>query len=278
MPWSAIPYPKIDPVALHIGPFALHWYALAYSGGMVCMWIFAHGLIRRDALWNGTPRPTPAAVDYLIFYMFFGTMIGGRLGEVLLNPSVYLPHPTEIFAVWHGGGSFHGAVTGACFAIMIFARRNHYSFWTALDVCAPGGAIGVFFGHIANFINAELWGTRTDVPWAMVFPGAAGSFPRHPTQIYEALLEGVLVLVLVIYAIRAGGLKRPGLVAGLFGTAYGAARGFCEFFREPDPNTLHLVPGMTTGLFLSLLMIPVCGAVMALAGRRQPGSTQPDAR
>jgi phosphatidylglycerol---prolipoprotein diacylglyceryl transferase len=259
-----IPYPAIDPVAFHIGSFPIRWYALAYSGGLICMWLIAHAIVKRDALWNGTRRPTAASVDYLILYIFFGTMIGGRLGQVLLTPSDYLANPWEVFSVWRGGGSFHGAMIGACVAVLLFAARNHCSFWTALDICSPGGAIGVGFGRIANFINGELWGRPSDVPWAMLFPGA-GPLPRHPSQLYEAVLEGLVLFVVVGRAIRAGALKHPGFIAGLFGLGYGVARIFCEFFKAPDPDVFNFSFGLTMGMLLSMPMVALGALVMVLA-------------
>jgi phosphatidylglycerol:prolipoprotein diacylglycerol transferase len=263
-----IPYPAIDSVAFHIGPLSFAWYALAYSGGLICMWICALALVKRDAYWNGAARPKPAGVDYLILYIFAGTAIGGRLGEALIKPANYLTHPVAILEVWNGGGLFFGAMVGACIAVWIFARRNKCSLLTALDICSPGGAIGVCFGRIANFIQPELWGRPTNVPWAMVFPGA-GSLPRHPSQIYEAVLEGLVVFVILSFAIRAGALKRPGLVIGLFGLSYGVARIFCEFFKEPDPDLFNF-SFVTMGMLLSLPMVAVGALMIALASYRPP--------
>jgi phosphatidylglycerol:prolipoprotein diacylglycerol transferase len=265
MPASVITYPTIGPVAFHIGPLSISWYALAYSGGLICMWFIALTLVRRDAYWNGTDRLKPASVDYLIIYIFLGTAIGGRLGEALIKPAMYLTHPIAIFEVWNGGGLFFGAMVGACIAVWIFARRNNCSLLTALDICSPGGAIGVGFGRLANFIRPELWGRPTGVPWAMVFPGA-GSLPRHPSQIYEAVLEGFVVFVVLSFAIRAGALKRPGFVIGLFGLSYGVARIICEFFKEPDPDLFNF-SFVTAGMLLSLPMVAVGALVMARARR-----------
>jgi phosphatidylglycerol:prolipoprotein diacylglycerol transferase len=265
-----IPYPAIDPVAFHIGPLSISWYALAYSGGLICMWICALALVKRDAYWNGTARPKPASVDYLILYVFAGTAIGGRLGEALIKPAIYLSHPTTIFEVWNGGGLFFGAMVGGCIAVWIFARRNKCSLLTALDICSPGGAIGLGFGRIASFIRPELWGRPTGVPWAMVFPGA-GPLPRHPSQIYEAVLEGFIVFVLLSFAIRAGALKRPGFVIGLFGLSYGVARIFCEFFKEPDPDLFNF-SFVTMGMLLSLPMVIVGALVLARAARHRTGT------
>jgi phosphatidylglycerol---prolipoprotein diacylglyceryl transferase len=195
-----------------------------------------------------------------------GTAVGGRLGEALLKPAIYLTHPTAILEVWNGGGLFFGAMVGACIAVWIFARRNKCSLLTALDICSPGGAIGVCFGRIANFIQPELWGRPTNVPWAMVFP-RAGSLPRHPSQIYEAVLEGLVVFVILSFAIRAGALKRPGLVIGLFGLSYGVARILCEFFKEPDSDLFNF-SFVTMGMLLSLPMVAVGALVIALASYR----------
>ena len=258
-----IPYPTIDTVAFHIGPLSISWYALAFSGGLICMWICALFLVKRDTYWNGATRPKPADVDYLILSIFAGTAIGGRLGEALIKPASYLTHPVAILEVWNGGGLFFGAMVGACVAAWIFARHNKSSLLTALDICSAGGAIGVCFGRIANFIRPELWGRPTNVPWAMVFPGA-GPLPRHPSQIYEAVLEGLAVFVILCFAIRAGALKRPGLVTGLFGLGYGVARIFCEFFKEPDPDLFNF-SFVTMGMLLSLPMVAVGALVIGFA-------------
>jgi phosphatidylglycerol:prolipoprotein diacylglycerol transferase len=263
MRWSVISYPVVGPV-LHIGPLSLSWYSLAYSGGLIVMWFCAQSIAKRDSYWNGTSRPTPSSVDYLILYIFLGTAVGGRLGEVIIKPAIYLGRPIEILEVWHGGGLFFGAMIGACIAVWIFARRYRCSFWTALDICSPGGAIGVGLGRLANFIRPELWGRPSNVPWAMVFPGA-GPVPRHPSQIYEAVLEGFVVFVVLSFAIRLGALKRPGFVAGLFGLGYGVARIFCELFKEPDPDLFNFSSGLTMGMLLSLPMVAAGVLVMALA-------------
>ncbi len=269
MHWSVIPYPAIGHVAFHIGPLQISWYALVYSGGLICMWTIALALVNRDVLWNGVGRPKPASVDYLIFYIFLGTAIGGRLGEAAIKPRFYFAHPVEIIEVWHGGGLVFGALIGGGIAVWIFAHRHKCSFWTALDICSPGGAIGLGLGRIANFIRPELWGRRTSVPWAMIFPDpAAGPFPRHPSQIYEAALEGLVVFVVLIIAIRAGALKRPGFVAGLFVLSYALARFFCEFFKEPDPEIFNFPFGLTMGMMLSIPTFIAGALVMVRAAYR----------
>jgi phosphatidylglycerol:prolipoprotein diacylglycerol transferase len=268
MPLSLITYPAIGPEAFHIGSFAIDWYALAYSGGLICMWLIALALVKHKTYWDGADRPKPAMVDYLILYIFFGTAIGGRLGEVAIRPGFFWSHPAEIPAVWHGGGLAFGAMIGGGIAVWIFARRNKCSFWTALDICSPGGAIGLGLGRIASFLRPELWGRRTSVPWAMIFPDPrAGSFPRHPSQIYEATLEGLLVFAVLMIVIRSGALKRPGFVAGLFVLGYGLARFFCEFFKEPDPEIFNISPYFTAGMMLCIPTIVAGAWVMSRAAR-----------
>jgi phosphatidylglycerol:prolipoprotein diacylglycerol transferase len=272
MPTSVITYPTIGPVAFHIGSFAIAWYALAYSGGLICMWLIALALVKRDAYWNGGGRLKPASVDYLILYIFLGTAVGGRLGEAAIKPMLFWSHPAEILAIWHGGGFSFGAMIGGGIAVWIFAHRNNCSFWTALDICSPGGAIGLGLGRIANFLRPELWGRRTSVPWAMIFPDpGAGPFPRHPSQIYEAALEGLVVFVILMIAIQGGALRRPGFVAGLFLLGYALARFFCEFFKEPDPEIFNFSPYFTMGMILSIPTAIAGATVMARAAtyRRQ---------
>lgn len=259
-----IPYPSINPVAFHIGSLPIYWYALAYSGGLIAIWFGALALAKHEAYWegDGVGRPKPASIDYLVLYIFFGTAIGGRLGEAFIKPALYFSHPLEILKVWHGGGLFFGAMSGVVIAVWIFACRNKCSYWTALDICSPGAAIGVGFVRIANFIRPELWGRPTDVPWGMVFPGA-GPLLRHPSQIYEAILEGLVVFVILIIAIRAGALKKPGFVVGLFALTYAAARIFCEFFKEPDPEIFNLSSIVTLGVMLSI-PTAIAGALVML--------------
>lgn len=269
MPLLVLPYPTIDPVAFHLGPVPIYWYGLAYSGGLVSIWLGAVALAKHESYWHkGVTRPKPASIDYLALYIFFGTAIGGRLGEAVIKPALYFSHPLEILKVWHGGGLFFGAMIGGGIAVWIFACRNKCSFWTALDISAPGAAIGVGLVRVANFIRPELWGRPTDVPWAMVFPGA-GPLPRHPSQIYEAALEGCVVFAILIIAIRAGALKRPGFVAGLFALTYAAARIFCEFFKEPDPEIFNLSSTFTMGVMLSIPTAITGALVMMRAASRR---------
>ncbi|HEY8579102.1 MAG TPA: prolipoprotein diacylglyceryl transferase [Beijerinckiaceae bacterium] len=260
-----IPFPAIDPVLVEIGPFALRWYALAYIAGLVGGWALARALVRRGALWGDVPRPRPESLDDLLVYVAFGVILGGRLGYVLFyNLPFFLAEPWRVFAVWEGGMSFHGGLVGAILGMALYARRAGVSVLTAADVCAAVAPIGVLLGRLANFIKPELWGRPTDVPWAIVFPGA-GPEPRHPSQLYEAGLEGVVLFVVLMLVVRAGGLRRPGLVAGVFAMGYGVARIVCEFFREPDPQLGFLFGGATMGMLLSLPLILAGFALVARA-------------
>lgn len=269
MPFLALPFPIIDPVAVNIGPLPIRWYALAYIGGFIVAWWIMRLLVSNDALWlPGQARPTRLDIDDLIVYGALGVVIGGRLGHVLIyDPAYYLANPLKIFETWKGGMAFHGGLVGAVIGMALFARRSGASFLTVLDLCAAGAPAGLFFGRIANFIKPEMWGRESDAPWAMVFPGA-GDAPRHPSQLYEAALEGLALGIVLWLAARSGALKRPGLVAGLFGIGYGLARIFCEFFREPDPVQEALPNGLTMGMALSAPIVAV-GALLTLFALRR---------
>ncbi|WP_036260008.1 prolipoprotein diacylglyceryl transferase [Methylocapsa aurea] len=254
---SLIAYPSIDPVLIALGPFPIRWYALAYIAGLVLGWAYARALVRRASLWGKAPRPDLACIDDLLVYAALGVIIGGRLGYVLFyNPAYYFANPMEIAAVWKGGMAFHGGLAGTALAIVLLARRRGVSALSLTDVCCAAVPIGIGLGRIANFIKPELWGRPSEAPWAMIFPGA-GPLPRHPSQLYEASLEGLALFVLLFIAIRMGALRRPGLVTGLFAAGYGLARIACEFFREPDPQLGFLFGGATMGMLLSLPLIGV---------------------
>src|SRR5262245_16231850 len=274
MPLLAIPYPKIDPVLVEIGPLSIKWYGLAYIAGLVLGWLYIRRLLGQNDLWaGGTPPMARPATDDLFIYVAAGILLGGRLGYVLFyNPGYYLTHPLDIFAVWRGGMAFHGGLIGAIVAAIVFARRQQTGAWSVLDLCAAAVPIGLFFGRIANFINGELWGRPTSVPWAMVFPTPeAGPVERHPSQLYEAFFEG-LVLFAVLWWLthRMGALKRPGVLAGTFLVGYGLARSFCEFFREPDPGHLLTIGPFTAGIFYSLPMIAAGLWILREANKRVP--------
>lgn len=262
-----IPYPNIDPILITLGPFSIRWYALAYIAGLTLGWAYAHALAARPKLWGGAPRPDAATVDDLLIYAALGVILGGRIGYVLFyNPWFYFERPLDIPAVWKGGMSFHGGFVGTALAIIILARRRRISILSIMDLCAAVVPIGLFLGRIANFIKPELWGRPTDVAWAMIFPGG-GPLPRHPSQLYEAGLEGVALFFILFAAIRLGALQRPGLVSGIFAASYGIARIICEFFREPDPQLGFLFGGATMGMLLSLPMIAL-GLFLGLRARR----------
>jgi phosphatidylglycerol:prolipoprotein diacylglycerol transferase len=265
-----IPYPVINPVLVNIGPLPVRWYALAYIAGIIFGWAYVRYLVGRDSLWGAIPHPAKASIDDLVVYVAFGIILGGRIGYVLFyNLPAYLAHPFEILAVWRGGMSFHGGLLGAMIGIILFARSAGVPVLSVMDATAASVPIGLALGRLANFIKPELWGRPADVPWAMIFPGSDGQ-PRHPSQLYEAGLEGIVLFLILIIAIHLGALKRPGLTTGLFAIGYGAARFACEFFREPDPQLGFLFGGATMGMLLSVPLI-LAGLVLfiyALRGKQ----------
>ncbi len=269
MPTFIIPFPAINPILVQWGPLAIRWYALAYIAGLVLGWWVVRRVVASDRFWGGSKRPSRDSIDDLLVYCAFGVIIGGRLGNVLFyDPGYYLAHPLDILKVWEGGMAFHGGLIGCFLGMTLFARRYHTRLLTVMDLVSLVAPIGLFFGRIANFIRPELWGRPTDVPWAVVFPGTDG-LPRHPSQIYEALLEGALAFVILYALARLGALQRPGLIAGAFGVLYGAARIFSEFFREPDPVLEDLGGGLTMGMMLSAPMIVIgLGLIAVSLGRR----------
>jgi phosphatidylglycerol---prolipoprotein diacylglyceryl transferase len=265
-----LPFPEIDPVLISIGPLAIRWYALAYIAGILAGWYYARIIIANQKYWGG---PAPFIVtdfDDFIIWITLGIILGGRIGYVLFyNLLHFAAHPLEIFALWTGGMSFHGGIIGCIIVTVVFATRRHIPFLSLGDVTLAVCPIGLFLGRIANFINGELWGRITDVPWAMVFP-AGGPFPRHPSQLYEATLEGLLLLIALGVMVRLGALKRPGLITGTFAVGYGLIRIFCEFFREPDAQLGFLWHGLTMGMLLSVPLILAGGIVLAFALARAP--------
>ncbi len=277
MPLFILPFPAIDPVLIEFGPFAICWYALAYIVGILLGWRYMRRIVVTDRLWGATPRPQQIDIDDFVIWATLGIILGGRLGYVLFySLEFYLLHPAEILAVWSGGMSFHGGFLGVVIAMAIFSRRRGLSILTFFDLAGTAAPIGLFFGRIANFINGELWGRPSDVPWAMVFP-TGGDEPRHPSQLYEAALEGVILFLLIRLAThRFGSLKRPGLTAGLFAAGYGIARLIVEFFRMPDAHIGYLAGGLTMGMLLSLPMIlaGLALALWALRGKQQNGAAK----
>lgn len=272
MPPLTIAFPVFDPIAISIGPFAIRWYALAYIGGIVLGWIYARAVIRRPRLWGGQSPITPIQLDDFILWVTLGIILGGRTGYVLFyNFDFFIQHPLKIFELWEGGMSFHGGFLGCVVAVMAFGWKRNVSILSLGDITCAVGPIGLFLGRIANFINSELWGRPADpsLPWAMVFPNG-GPLPRHPSQLYEAGLEGLALFVILALMIRAGALKRPGLILGSFIALYGLARITGEFFREPDPQLGFLWGGLTMGMLLSVPMVLAGVAIIAAALRRKP--------
>ncbi|WP_047308743.1 prolipoprotein diacylglyceryl transferase [Rhodopseudomonas palustris] len=270
MPFFAVAFPVFDPVAVAIGPFAIRWYALAYIAGIVVGWLYARILIKRQRLWGGPSPISLEAFDDFILWITIGIILGGRAGYVLFyNLDFFVRHPAEIFELWKGGMSFHGGFIGCVLAVVLFGWKRKVPILSLGDITCAVGPIGLFLGRIANFINGELWGRPADasVPWAMVFPNA-GPLPRHPSQLYEAGLEGIALFIVLAVMIRAGALKRPGLIIGAFLAFYGLARITGEFFREPDPQLGFLWGGMTMGMLLSVPMVIVGIAVMITTWRR----------
>ncbi len=252
-----LPFPMIDPVLIEFGPLAIRWYALGYIAGIMLGWWYARRLVSNERLWApASPAMSRQAIDDFLLWMTLGIILGGRIGYVLFyNFDVYLNNPLEALKLWQGGMSFHGGFIGSILAIILFARSRHIRLWSLLDICAICTPFGLFFGRLANFINAELWGRPASVPWAMVFPGA-GPEPRHPSQLYEAALEGIILFaVLWGLAHLFHGFRKPGLIAGTFTAGYGLSRFIVEFFREPDAHIGFLSGGLTMGMLLSLPMI-----------------------
>jgi phosphatidylglycerol---prolipoprotein diacylglyceryl transferase len=270
MQFLTIAFPVFDPVAFSIGWFAIRWYALAYIGGIVLGWIYARSLVKKERLWGGPAPITLVQLDDFILWVTIGIIVGGRTGYVLFyNPAFFIQHPAEIFQLWNGGMSFHGGFLGCVAAVMLFAHRNNISILSLGDITTAVAPIGLLLGRLANFINSELWGRPADasVPWAMVFPNG-GPLPRHPSQLYEAGLEGILLFAVLAVMVRMGALKRPGLILGSFITVYALARITSEFFREPDPQLGFLWGGLTMGMLLSVPMI-IAGAILIMMAWRR---------
>jgi phosphatidylglycerol:prolipoprotein diacylglycerol transferase len=272
MPLFVIPFPAFDPVLVSVGPFAIRWYALAYIAGIVLGWIYARAIIRTPRLWGGEPPLTVTDFDDFVLWVTLGIILGGRIGYVLFyNLEFFLAHPSEIVQLWKGGMSFHGGFLGCTLAVVLFARNRGISILSLGDITCAVGPIGLVLGRLANFVNGELWGRPTDVPWAMVFPNDPTQLPRHPSQLYEAGLEGLALLVLLAVLVRCGALRRPGLIIGAFAIFYGCARAFSEFFREPDPQLGFLFGNwLTMGMLLSVPLMLAGVAFVTFALRRAP--------
>ncbi|WOH67388.1 prolipoprotein diacylglyceryl transferase [Bradyrhizobium sp. BWA-3-5] len=272
MSFLTIAFPAIDPVAISIGPFAIRWYALAYIGGIVLGWIYARMLIRSEKLWGGPAPIAPVQLDDFILWVTLGIILGGRTGYVLFyNPGFFIQNPIAIFKLWEGGMSFHGGFLGCVAAVMLFALKNNISILSLGDITTAVAPMGIFFGRLANFIKGELWGREADasVPWRMIFPDDPLQLFRHPSQLYEAALEGVLLFAILAVMVRMGAFKRPGLILGSFIAIYALARITSEFFREPDPQLGFLWGGLTMGMLLSVPMIFAGAILIVMAWRRK---------
>ncbi len=255
---AAIAFPNISPDAISVGGFTVKWYGLAYVGGLLFASWYMKKLVSNPALWFGEkPTLRPAQVDDMFIWFFLGVVAGGRFGYVLFyNPLKYMQHPLDIFKVWDGGMSFHGGFLGVVIASYFYGRKIGTTLDRVLDLGAASVPVGLGLGRIANFINAELYGRASDMPWAVIFPG--DNFGRHPSQIYEALLEGLVLFLAVRLAThRYGALAHPGRASGWFALIYGLARIFVEFFRVPDAQIGYLSGALTMGMILSLPLVAI---------------------
>ena len=283
---GVIPFPHIDPVLVQIGPLAIRWYALSYIAGLLAGWWLASRMTKDRALWrnptfSNKPPMNADQVGDLVVWATLGVILGGRIGWILFYgialcsvspqsgmchvgdgvlPGAFVTNPMHLITTWEGGMSFHGGLAGVAIAIWLFCRRNKLQLLSVADMIAVVAPVGLFFGRLANFINGELWGKPTDVPWAMVFPRTGDGLPRHPSQLYEAALEGIVLFILLQLALRRFKLhERPGLLTGLFFLGYGLFRFFVEFFREPDGPFLGW---FSMGMALSIPLWAAAGAFL----------------
>lgn len=270
-----LPFPAIDPVAFEIGPLAVRWYALAYIAGVLLGWKYAVALAISTQPWRRDDGPTALQIEDSITWLIVGILLGGRLGYVLFyNFPYYINHPSEILMIWHGGMAFHGGMLGVIAAAWIFAKRKQLPFLSYTDLIVCAAPIGLFFGRLANFVNGELYGRVTDVSWGMVFPNG-GDLPRHPSQLYEAALEGIVLFIIMAILVRIPFiLRRTGTLSGCFLLFYGLFRGGIEFLREPDPQLGFLYGDATMG---QLLCVPMIGLGLYLIFRPRGKQSSPNA-
>ena len=275
-------FPEFNPILVQLGPFAVRWYALAYIAGILLGWRYVTGMLRIDRLWLHRPPPlTPLQMDDLILWITIGIIAGGRLGHVIFyTPEIILNDPVRILKTWEGGMSFHGGVIGVSLAMILYAWRNKLDLLRVADVIAAAYPIGHFLGRLANFVNGELWGRPTDLPWGVVFCNAqiertfggcpAGMAARHPSQLYEAALEGLALFLILRWATHHKGLLgRRGVVVGLFLLLYAVFRIAIENVREPDAGMPNFPLGLTMGMILSVPMA-LGGAGLIWRGLREP--------
>lgn len=261
----ALPFPAIDPVAFELGPLVVRWYALSYLVGFVAGWRLAIYLGRRSPI-----RPNGEDADAFIVWAIIGVILGGRLGYVLFyNLPAYTENPLSALRIWEGGMAFHGGLIGMLLAMYLFARVRGFRFLALGDLVAAVVPIGIFFGRVANFVNGELYGRVSDVSWAVAFP-AGGGLPRHPSQLYEAFLEGLVLFIVMMVMMRSQRLRaRPGTIGGTFLMLYGLFRFLVEFVREPDEQLGFLWLGATMGQLLSVPMI-LLGLALVIFARPVP--------
>ena len=262
---GAIILPEFNTFAVQFGGFGVRWYAIAYLAGLLAGWY----LLRREASYIGSPLGSET-VDILLNYVLFGVIVGGRLGYILFyNSAYYLAHPQAILRIWEGGMAFHGALLGVAIAVLIMAKRHRVPFFVLTDRIALVVPIGLFFGRLSNFINGELYGRVTTLPWAMVFPNSDGQ-PRHPSQLYEAGLEGLLLGIIMFMLWRRGWLQQRGRVTGVLLAGYGLARSMIEFVREPDAQIGLVLQSASMGQVLSVPMI-IFGIYLIMRRLALPG-------
>jgi len=277
-----VPFPEFDPVLVQLGPLAIRWYALAYVAGILIGWRYAVAMVRNPRLWAVRPPPaTSEQIDDFILWATLAIIIGGRLGHVLFyTPQIIWTDPLEILQIWNGGMSFHGGAIGVLLAMIGFSWKNRIDPWRLGDLVAAVVPIGLFFGRIANFINGELWGRPTDAPWGIVFCNdhirqtlgwcPAGEMARHPSQLYEAALEGVVLFLVLRWATHGAKLlNRRGVVMGMFTVLYAVFRISLENVRQPDAGLENLPLGLTMGMYLSIPMI-LFGGWLIWRGMREP--------
>jgi phosphatidylglycerol---prolipoprotein diacylglyceryl transferase len=268
-----IPYPRIPPTIVSVGPFAIRWYSLMYVVG----YVLGYRLVLKR-IESGRSRLTRADLDNLIWYLVVGMLLGARVIYVTVyGRGEYAAHPLEVFAVWRGGLSFHGAILGMTVAIILFARRYRFPVLEITDVVALCGTPGLFFGRLGNFINGELYGRPTNVPWAMIFPSDPSHLPRHPSQLYEAFAEGVLLSALLWWVdgfVRARGYDRPGLITGLFLVGYAVIRFSLEFARAPDAQLGFVLGVLSMGQLLSMIMFLVGVTLLGLIALGRGSTSQ----
>ncbi|WP_165784394.1 prolipoprotein diacylglyceryl transferase [Zhengella mangrovi] len=276
LPLSLLSYPQIDPVIFSIGPLSVRWYGLGYVAGILFGWWYSRRLVQTPRLWaQGQPPMSPVDLDDLVVWAAIGIVAGGRIGYILFyDLQRYLAHPLDMLALWEGGMSFHGGMLGTTLAMILFARSRGIPVWSLFDVVAAGVPPALGLVRVANFINAELWGRPTDAAIGMIFPTDPLQVPRHPSQLYEAALEGVVLFaVLAILVWGPKMLRRQRFVSGTFVAGYGLARIAVEFFREPDPQLGYLLgtDWLTMGMVLSVPMV-LAGA-WAMTTARRPDAT-----